>query len=400
MIRRALVRIRQVAPPLWAVVAFLVIYSIGEGPLWYLEWKLGQVDSSHRFGRTLLILATIGLGVYRAMVCHPYFRMGYLGWLRSTPWTVKKPLPLGPAELIPTDGLAVGGLALLGTHLPQFTSFYVINKFLFIHMIVIALTFWRTQVAVFGYCALFFLGFVPQFWQRPWVAFLLLATIYVFVHEGLWRTFKRFPWPTPGALVDISLLMMGEVTHDPSVTLSDPNYRMIVPLCGWPFNRLHRDIRRARGVNRLDALLGSMLSAWWLWSVLSKIDDPLDRRGCFLLALFSAIFIAPGFRLATYRWGCRPPISLWGRIATFRWVIPGYDQVFVGPICSLLGCFAALYFLRYLLIPFEARLTVAAGVTVLLSLITPPRLRRWRLTGQHRLTASMNDAASANARLG
>ncbi len=399
MITRALVRFRQVAPPTWAVVTFLVIYMIGEGPLWYFEWKLGRIDASHRFGRFLLILASILLGLYRATVCHPYFRLGYLGWLRSTPWTVKKPLPLGPVELIPQDALALAGLILLGTHLPDFTSFYIINTFLLTHILILSATFWRTQVPVFGYCAFFFLGFVPQFWQRPWVDFLLLAGIYLFVHQGLWRAFTLFPWATPGALVDFALLMMGEITTDPSLALSDTKDRVIVPLCGWPFNRLHRDIRRAGGVNRVDAILGTMLAAWWLWSLMSLIDDPRDRLACFVIATIVANIVSPSTRLLIYLPGYQSPISLWGRIWTFRWIIPGYDQVFVGPICSLLGGFMTLYLLRSLWIPAEVKFSLAAGVAVLLSLITPPSLRRWRLIGQHRLTASLHDAA-ANGRIG
>ena len=59
-----------------------------------------------RPGRCCLIAGAVLLGFYRVIAFHPYFRADYLRWLKSTPWTVRKPLPVGPVELVPEDGLA------------------------------------------------------------------------------------------------------------------------------------------------------------------------------------------------------------------------------------------------------------------------------------------------------
>ncbi len=266
MIRRLLARALRVAPPGWAVAVFVVCYLICEGPVWYFQWKVGRIDLSNRFGRRILFGASAFLGAYRVMAFHPYFRTGYLRWLKTTPWTVSKPLPLGPIELVPEDCVAIGLLALLGTTLPDFTSLYVINIFLFANICAVILTFWKIGSPVYGYCLLLFLGLIPQFWTRQWVDFAILTALYLVAHEGLWHALRRFPWESEGFWRDTGLFVV-------------PAGRPENPACGWSFDRFHRDIRTARGVNKIDALLGCMLGAWWLWSLFSLIEDPRDRTG-------------------------------------------------------------------------------------------------------------------------
>jgi hypothetical protein len=291
---------------------------------------------------------------------------------------VNKPLPLGPLELVPEDAVALGLLALVGTTLPNFTSLYILNSFLFAHISVQLLTFWKTGAPAFGYCALLFLGFFPQWWQRQWADFALLAGIYLMVHEGLWRALHKFPWQTEGCLRDFGLV------NTPGTDLN--------PSCGWSFDRFHRDIRMAKGINRIDALLSCMLGSWWLWSVCSLIVDPRERGAATGVIALGTITFAPVARWLIYVRGYQSPISLWGRVWTFRLIIPGYDQVYVGPICSLMAGVILFFFLpRYLLIPIDVCWVIAAGVTAFLALISPPRLRRWRLIGQHRIGRTIAD---------
>jgi len=212
MIRRVLARLRRVAPPRWALFAFLLFYILCEGPVWYLERKLGRLDMPNRFGPRILRGASVLLGAYRLAAFHPYFRPRYLRWLKGTPWTVSKPLPLGPLELVPEDGLALALLALLSANLPDFTALYIINIFLFAHILALISTFLKTGALVHGYCALLFLGFIPQFWRWQWVDFAILTGIYLLVHEGLGHALRKFPWPTEGFLRDFGLV------NDPAVT--------------------------------------------------------------------------------------------------------------------------------------------------------------------------------------
>ncbi len=384
MIRRLRTRLLRVTPPGWAVAGFLLFYLICEGPVWYLQWKFGRVDMPNRFGPKILRAGAFMLGIYRALAFHPYFRPGYLHWLKGTPWTVSKPLPLGPVELVPEDCLALGMLAFLGTTLPDFTSLYVINLFLFGHIFATILTFWKTGSMAYEYTAILLLGFIPQFWGRQWIDFALLAATYLLVHEGLWHALRKFPWQTEGFWRDIRFVTT------PGQTVANPS-------CGWAFDRLHRDIRTAKGINRTDALLWCMLGSWWLFSLFSLIADPRERRVCLAMVVMPAIFGAAGVRLLVYAHGCQPPISFWGRIRTFQWIIPGYDQVLAGPICSIVGGLLVLSTMRDRFGPDEVRYPVAGGVAVLLALICPPNLRRFRLTGQHRLAQTLSERQAASA---
>ena len=60
------------------------------------------------------------------------------------------------------------------------------------------MTFLKTGSLAYGYVAILFLGFIPQFWARPWVDFAILTAIYLLVHEGLWHALNKFPWQTEG----------------------------------------------------------------------------------------------------------------------------------------------------------------------------------------------------------
>jgi energy-coupling factor transporter ATP-binding protein EcfA2 len=106
----------------------------------------------------------------------------------------------------------------------------------------------------------------------------------------------------------------------------------------------------------------------------------------------TTILTAPIARLLIYVPGYQSPISFWERICTFRLIIPSYDQVCAGPIYSLAGGFLVL---NYVLLPIDVRYPLAGGVAVLLALISPPRLRRWRLIGQHHLGATFADQQAA-----
>ena len=281
----------------------------------------------------------------------------------------RKPLPLGPVELVPEDCLTIGLLALLGKTVPGFSSLYAINCFLMAYISISIVPFWKMGSSVFGYCVILLLGFIPQFWKSQWVDFGILAGTYFLVHEGQWRAFCRFPWQTEGFWRDIGIITA------PGETVTNPT-------CGWSFDRFHRDITTAKRVDRIDAVLGCMLGSWWLFSITSLIEDTRDHRLACAVAAALAIVGSAIIRLCIYAHGCRPPISFWGRIWTFRWIIPGYDQLFVGPICSVLGAFLVLSLLRYQVIPAEVCYAAAGGVALLFALISPPPLKRFRLTGK------------------
>jgi hypothetical protein len=105
-----------------------------------------------------------------------------------------------------------------------------------------------------------------------------------------------------------------------------------------------------------------------------------------------------------------PPISLAGRVATGRWLIPGYDRVLVAPLLAVaVFVFTVLALLDVspkvaspprtaaglgqVVVPALYRAasdpvlqaSVAVGLVLLITLTVGPSRRRWLLTGTFRI---------------
>jgi hypothetical protein len=83
-------------------------------------------------------------------------------------------------------------------------------------------------------------------------------------------------------------------------------------------------------------------------------------------------------------------ISLAGRITTGRWIVPGYDVIYLAPILILFAFPAVLLTLRAWDAPSELGLPVCLAVAIFIALTTPPERRQWRLTGRHRMTSGLS----------
>ena len=371
MIRRMLRRLLVVAPSGWPVILFVLLFASVEGPIHYLEWQVGQpIVLPYSPGRWFLIAGAVLLARYRVTAFHPLFHADYLAWLKSTPWTVDKSLPVGPIELVPQDALAMGGLMLLGLAQRQTESIELLIVFLFAYLVWILSTFWRTRVPGFGYVAALLLGFVPRLWNRPWLDLAVLTGLYLLVHEGLWRSLSRFPWATEGFSAERTLAVRQEEEFGPA--------------CGWPYDRFLRDVKMAKGIRRADALLISMLVGWWLYAledwISSRFEFPMIAIALFQLMMQRGILYFRGYA---------PPISVGGRIATFRWIIAGYDRAIVFFVLAFLAFPVVMVTVALLGIDPRRCVPLIAALVVYFTLSTPPSLRNWRLTGQHRLVAAI-----------
>jgi hypothetical protein len=108
--------------------------------------------------------------------------------------------------------------------------------------------------------------------------------------------------------------------------------------------------------------------------------------------------VLPIARVAIYIDGHYSPMNLWGRIITGRWLISAYDQIFVAPLLIVASGPLAFYCLRGAGLSVDNALTVGSGIMLMLALVLPPRLRRWRLIGHHRIVAGIPAVQSkANA---
>ncbi len=371
MIRHSWERFRQIAPDRGRIIAFLVLFVSFEALIHHLESI--NIPISERLpirpATALLLLFAASYGVARVTDFHPVFQTDYRAWLEATPWNNTKPLPLGPVELVFEDGLVLGPLLLLSATLPQPRAMSLLCVFLLCHLGAIVVSLWLTRMRLIGYLSAFGLGFAVWQWHQPIACVATAAVVYLIAYEGFVQALDRFPW-APRLLPLASDIFAPLSQREP---------------IGWPHDRMLGDVVAAGGISRIDAILCGALGSWWVYVLASFIRDEANRVG--LLAMMSSIVFmaAPLMRLGIYTQGYAPPLSVWGRIRTLRWIIPRNDVVLVGPIAALLAGPATAGLLYACRCPLDACITAGAGVTVIVALIAPPRLRRWRLTGGHRI---------------
>ena len=147
---------------------------------------------------------------------------------------------------------------------------------------------------------------------------------------------------------------------------------------GWPFAALGP--RSPSTLPARDALLLGALGGWWMhcagWT--------MDSRDTTMVLGF-VLGLSPLARLLCYLASHLPPISLWGRIRTGRWVIPGYDRVFIAPLAAWAGGALLLLALHSAGVAVEGCAPVVVAFVMATVLGLGPGRREWQLTGQHRI---------------
>lgn len=389
---RVLRRLRPERLYVRVVVPALIVVLFLE---WLFLWLGARDPDSHFLGVTLLYIVVAWYAVVRARRNVPYTYAGYRAWLATTPWTVVDPLPFGPIELDWPDGVILGSIIAVNGIIPGHESAKILAVFFFLHGLALTPTIRGAANHVPAYAALFGLGLMLKLWPLPWACAATGVVVYLIIYDGLRLTLRKFPEP-------------GDEIPPTAVTIFDP----ATALCGWPYDRLLRDVngaakddrRPAMGLSEiaavdlekipirgrvriLDALACSLLLGWWV-ACLGPIAFPGDRYLVFLI-LAAAVFatICGLVRLAFYTNGYRPPISGWGRILTLRWIIPGHDVVFVGPALTMAVPLTILALSLWRGFPVEIVGPTAIATTLFVALASPPSLRTWRLVGTHRIVA-------------
>jgi hypothetical protein len=371
----------EILPPAWVIVMAVGWWLFIESLYLWVQWWLGMPDAAEplRQGRDGCVGILCGLyGVFRAVAFHPLFRSEYRAWLELTPWTSRKPLPLGPICLVPQDVvvLAIAVLALYGS---PFQLVIAPAAFLGAYLGVLCLSLLLTDVWKVGYALAFGLGLAIRLAPYPAASVVALAALYPLAYWGLRRSLATFPWRVPG--------IVGSTLAPFEITSAGSKARRMLSTkwdLGWPYGHLEFNLPKRR-IPREHAVLLSLLGGWLLYAAASAIPDPEGREVLPSLALlFGSMGCILG-RPLTYCAIHWPPISLWGRIRTGRWIIPGYDEVFVASLCALLAAIAAPLAGLALGLPVEIVYPIALSLVLLITLNMGPTLRRWRLTGNHRI---------------
>jgi hypothetical protein len=366
----------RVVPIPWFLLGIGLIGGAIEGFVLYTEWRIGRpVPLEVRPGVLTLRALCFFYGVYRVTRFHPYFHPGYCRWLASTPWVDRKPLPLGPVHLVWQDAFVLVPLALLSLFQVDLDPLTLVPVLMGGYLVLLSLTFIEPGLAGFAYALAFGLGLLVRLWPIPWACALAAVGSYLVGYVGLRCWLRK----------SLRVINLSQLESPTNLSESPTEPALDRSGLGWPFNQLGpKWLSRAR-ISSGHAVVVSLLAGWWLYACAALVRHPMNARQLLsVVAVISVSGVVAG-RTALYCNGYAAPISFWGRVWTLRWIIPGYDQVFLGPVLALLG---GLFFLRQFdLANLDAlyAFPIAMSFALFVALAMPPSLKAWRLTGNHRI---------------
>jgi hypothetical protein len=368
--------LRVVLPELGVLAGVALFYGAVNGVLLYVEWRLRVrlAEDGRQVTRIILGFATVCYAVWRALGYHPLFRPWYRAWLAATPWTSRKPLPLGPIHLVAQDVVLVGSATLVAWLGGDSWALFIPQLFLAIYLAFLAQSLFGTGCWPWGYAVAFGMGAVVWLWRSQPACLIVEGLTYTVAYLGLRQSLARFPWG-----MDWGRFFGALGVH------VRPEQRGTHAL-GWPFGRLApRTSEFQIRIPLHHAVLTSLLVGWWLFAIISSVPRAQDRENGLLLVLGAVTLGAALIRVGVYCDGYAPPISLIGRLVTGCWIIPGYDQVFVAPV--LTAAAGAVFSIVPSLLELDPLFChpVALAVVLFLSLGLGPSLSAWRLTGNHRI---------------
>ncbi len=374
MMRSLFRRLRVIGPTREQIAALLLLFSIPEGILTYVEHGLGwPIHINIRPGEVFLFIAAISYGLGRVTRTHPCYDGEYLRWLLSTPWTPRKPLPQGPVHLVWEDAIVVSLYVALSLFLPMRIAAELVLAALFAYLAGVTISLWITRTSAHGYACALGMGFAVLFLKNPPVALAILAVVDLIAVLGLHETFHKLGWD--------ALKFKLPAMNEPIIETSRNSL-------GWPFERMMGDATKPSRLSKPDVVLSVLLAVFWVYALSSLLPNREQRRVPLLLLFCFAPLISMFARLGIYTMGYTSPLSFWGRLFTLRWIIPRYDYVYITPFVGFVSgfaVFAAFYGLRA---PEEIAFAASSAVPILVCLLGPPSLRRWRLTGGYQMSLS------------
>ncbi|MEM6330162.1 MAG: hypothetical protein AAF790_07930 [Planctomycetota bacterium] len=363
---------------LMAVVWGVLAVTTGQTP-----WERGT--EPHGLLVPFLASAALAYGFFRVFYFCPTEHPAYGRWLRQTPWRHPLPLPLGPVRLCPQDAVF---LALVAATLPIDSPARVVLPLAAFAAGYAGLA-WRVAVVHrehaggYGLPAIAGLA-VPAWFAEGWWPLAAVAVAALAATQfSLERCLSRFGGVPPE---DFQPLFGSRETKQAAAAQ---------PAAGPVATQLLGDTAETLWPPGHAAATG-VLAAWLVflpahqvavWFDGVTLDAAVTRQVFLSIHAFSAIpWTAPAvLRLLRYFTPFAPPISLLGRVATGRLIVPRFDYAAVPVLAAVVigGCLPAL--LVSLGTPLGLAYALPAGLATAAVLGVPPSLTDWRHTGHHRL---------------
>lgn len=404
-------------PPLVLLFIFAAAYLCVNIPLWLVERSAVRAGRILRFEDapefyTIRAVVFIGAAVVFALVrlwrFHPACNPAYSTWLRLSPWTPAKPLPLGPVHLVWQDAAVAGLLAWLTWWQAHSNPLGPVVAFGLVYfggftLLLAAVHRWAHCVALGFLWPALMLPWV-QGWEQGTATVAIVIAIMVVIWHGHRQSLRAFPWEflngTNGFLganlqTDIQIRCSGMEINNPSLpSANNPGSVQMGGLSlrlGWPYLALAPKIKPSSVSVATNLALSSLLGWWSFCIITASAMDPEPG----LIAL--AAVMAAGLRLVIYCSGNAPPVNWPGRLVSGRIIFPGYDQVFLTPLAGLATATLGLLVVKHSGVWFPAAEAITIAATWLVLFGGGPTLRNWLLTGQHRLRPPAQ--MSANKRI-
>ncbi len=406
---------RVVLPPPISIAAFAVLYVFCAAVPWTVGFTTGFPASipELRWPRDgLLWLTAIAYGLFRVFAFHPAHRDDYRRALLMTPWTHDKPLPCGPVQPVWQDAIVLTVLVCLGLYEPNVSPLRLPMVSLLSYLSGLTVTFalsrrwWTVYAMVFG------LGLALRLWPHSYWAALVLIGLYGLGFTKLRESLKQLR-------VDADLYEEGLWWILTSGKKFQEQRRS--KMLGWPFESLQPQLPQYYVPSRHGVMI-SLMAGWLMyvalavfveqtifvheqatiqmanriqsraklsdrdsrtvWRELSSVNRSRAQReisGVTGTIVFGITLMLIFARMNAYWAGARSPINIWGRLLTFRWIIPRYDCVFVAPFCNLLVLGGFTYLNRATGLSLLVIAPGAVFLSVLASLNLGPRLADWKM---------------------
>ncbi len=380
-------------PPLILLIVFAMAYGFVEVGMWLINIVTPGArsvadDMPELAGIRIVILgsAAVLYAFFRLWRFHPKCSPAYCAWLEQSPWTASKPLPLGPIHLVWQDAIVIGALAALAhwhAHASPTVPLIAFGMtYLCVLNLLLAMTRRWTSCLVLGF--LWPTLLLPG--AKGWPAIAVITAIIVVLWHGVRASLRAFPRgfsqtsTNPMGQRPSSLLQMQLDVRIP--VLSSASFDTSTKAIGWPYLVLSPKAESPSVSTRTSFFLG-LLVGWWTYCLSILAEDALIPG----FILFLGIILA-GMRLLVYCKNVATPFNIWGRFATGRLVVPGFDRVFVTPLGVIALAILGGALMRRM--GEESQAAAGAGMVGLLWFVLfagGPTLRNWLLTGQHRYGA-------------
>lgn len=360
---------RLTLPPDWILGALTVLYVVVE--VVFVELIPRPVVV--RPGDFVIGISAVLYGLFRGAGFHPAFHADYRRWLAATPWTNRLPLPVGPVHLVPQDVLVLASLTALGwVRHPILRPEQIPLTFLFAYEAMLGMSFVALRMVWYAYALAFGLGLVAFLHGSPIVALAVATALYSMTFVGLRQALDNFEnWE----LHSSDQGMIGARSIEKRIEALRQR------ILGYPFDNIGpADV--APSIRYRDGLMISLLFGWWTFVL---IPWAVPRQVLFMPIGICA-FVSGLLRLNFYASGYSSPISFWGRLFTLRWIIPGYDKIFLAPLAAVILASLGADMLFQLPVHPAATAAVTVSLTLAAVLNFGPTLTAWRLTGKHRLS--------------